>query len=121
SGLISAVGATGAPDLTFQVWPSSNCAVKGTVTVTGNWWVDCPKGFSIGNGVFDGPVSLSGVSTLTFNDRGNAPSSVPAACQPPLMTSWTGCLDSSSAKQAFVFMRSGDLSANGGQLIVDHA
>ena len=103
-----------------------SCNPSGTVTVTGNWWVDCPGGLSIGNGttvdfaggnvVFDGGISMTG-GALTFNDN-NPNASLPIGCLPPTVT--TPCIDNSSAKAAIVYVRNGDMEHHRRDLTIDH-
>ena len=132
--LVSAIGTSGAPDSTFQKWSDfHDCDVDGPVVATGNWWVDCTTGgnlfkiqngdsvsFPDGNVVFDGPISMSGTSALSFNSSTNS-GTLPNTCLPPTVTVLTACRDYSSANAAFVYMRSGDLSVGGGNLSFNHA
>ena len=77
--LISSIGSSGAP-AGYQRWSSTHsCSPSGTITVSGNWWVDCPtpSGLSINNGttvtfasgnvVFDGGIRLNGGGALNIN------------------------------------------------------
>jgi hypothetical protein len=131
--LVSAIGTTGAPDATFRKWSSyHSCNVPGGTPIveSGNWWVDCTTGgnafkignnvnvsFTGGNVVFDGPISMTGGS-LSFN--GSNSGTIPASCLPPTVTVLTTCRDYSSSNAAIVYMRSGDLSNNGGSLTLNH-
>ncbi len=125
--LRTAVGASGQPT-GFQRWSSSqSCNPSGTVTVTGNWWVDCNNGLSIGNGttvtfaggnvVMDKALNMTG-GALNFNTA-NPTSELSASCLPPLVT--TPCTTSSSAKAAWVYVRSGEWKVTGGVLNVNRA
>ncbi len=110
----------------YQRWSSTySCSPSGTIAVTGNWWVDCggPNGLSLTNGtsvsftggnvVMDGGVKLNSGGALSFNTS-NPTSTLPFGCT---QTSTTApCLASSSARAAFVYVRSGDLNLGGGAL-----
>ena len=125
--LVSAVGNTVgvAPNSSFQKWsPTYSCNPSGTITVAGNWWVNCPANFSIGSGtnitfssgnvVFDGTVKMTGGS-LAFNTA-NPLVSLPAGCLPPTVSSLALCISSSSANAGFVYMRNGEMNITGGSL-----
>jgi hypothetical protein len=127
--LAAAIGTTGLPPGGFERWSSQySCSPTGTVVVAGNWWVDCPGGFSLGNGttveftggnvVFDGGITMTG-GTLEFNTA-NPSASLPPGCEPPLVATFGACAGASSAAAAFVYLRSGDLSVRGGQLVLEH-
>lgn len=128
--LVTAIGTSGTPS-GFQKWTTGGrkCNVAtGTTTVTGNWYVDCPSGFSVGNGttvtfsggnvVFDGDVSVSNGGALNINTA-NTTATMSSGCLPP--TVQTPCTTSSSAKAAFVYQRSGNWSMTGGNLTVNRA
>lgn len=115
--LRSAVGTAGAP-AGFSRWRTAgrSCTVDGTITVAGNWWVDCstftvkPGGrvtFTGGNVVFDGGVDNKG--SLRLNTA-NPTATLPVACQ----TAIAGCVASSSKDAAFVYLREGDLTTTSG-------
>jgi hypothetical protein len=124
--LTAAVGTTGQPvGASFTRWSSTySCNVPtGTVTITGNSWVDCNQ-LSIGNGtnlifngnvVFDGSLKMTGGS-VSFN-AANPSSALPSACQATITAS---CLASSSQNASFAYFRNGDLSASSGGLIFNH-
>ncbi len=125
--LRTAVGASGQP-AGFQRWRATqSCNPSGTVTVTGNWWVDCPSGLSIGNGttvtfsggnvVMDQALSMTG-GALNFNSTNTTPN-LPVSCTPPLVT--TPCTTSSSATAAWVYQRAGEWRVTGGVLNVNRA
>ena len=92
--------------------------------MSGNWWVDCPAGLSIGNGtktskladgnvVFDNGFSMTG-GTLKFNTNNtNAPLPV-ISCVPPGVT--TPCARYTSPGASFVYLRDGDINVTGGVL-----
>jgi hypothetical protein len=121
--LRTAVGPSGSV-AGFQRWSASHsCSPSGTITVTGNWWVDCgtPNGLSISNGttvtfaggnvVFDGGLKLNSGGTLNVNTS-NPSSTLPFGCT---QTSPSApCLTSSSARAAFVYVRKGDWNLGGG-------
>lgn len=76
--LNGAYGGSGNPSGFFQRWTNSYpCTVSGTLTVSGNWWVDCPSGFVVqgfdtvqfqdGDVVFDGGVQVKTSGTLHVN------------------------------------------------------
>jgi hypothetical protein len=122
--LRTAVGTSGNPSpSTIQRWTTGHsCNPSGTVTVSGNWWVDCPSGLRIGNGTtvtfLDGNVIMDGGLTMTggvFNvNTANATTSFPSACVPPNVI--TPCLDKSSQNGSFVYSRSGDWDITGGTI-----
>jgi Flp pilus assembly protein TadG len=133
--LKTAVGTTGLPTVApagigtvYQRWRASfGCNPSGTISVSGNWWIDCPGGLSIGNGtsvefkngnvVFDSGFSMTGGS-LSFNTSNTTPQ-LPAACVPPTVT--TPCTGAASAGAAFVYLRDGDVNITGGQLNINRA
>jgi hypothetical protein len=120
--LTAAVGTSGQPvSSSFARWTATkNCNVPtGTVTVTGNSWVDCNT-LSVGSGtnlifngnvVFDGTLKMTGGS-ISFN-TGNALSALPSACQAAVTPS---CLGSSSQNAAFAYFRNGDVNITGGSV-----
>ncbi len=133
--LKAAVGTSGLPPVlpaglgtTYQRWRASfSCNPSGTVSVSGNWWVDCPSGLSVGNGsdiefkngnvVFDNGFSMTG-GALKFNTANtNAP--LPPACVPP--TVQTPCTGYASPLAAFVYLRDGNINITGGVLTVNQA
>ena len=124
--LKTAVGTSGNPSpASYQRWTSTySCNPSGTITVTGNWWVDCGGGgLSIGNGttvtfaggnvVFDRGLSMTG-GALNLNTSNPAPT-LSASCRPPSVI--TPCIGSSSAGAAFAYVRSGDWSFTGGAVL----
>jgi hypothetical protein len=126
--LRAAIKTSGAPDATYQRWSTTqSCNPSGTIVATGNWWVDCPGGLSVGNGtnvdfaggnvVFDGSISMTGTGILTFNDH-NPSSALPSLCTPPSVT--TPCIDNSSTNAALVYLRNGDMNFTGGTFTADH-
>ena len=133
--LRAAIGTTGQPGLVpagtgtvYQRWRASfSCNPSGTISVSGNWWIDCPGGLSIGNGtsvefkdgnvVFDSGFSMTG-GALSFNTN-NSVAQLPAACVAPAVQ--TPCTGAASTGAAFVYLRSGDINITGGQLNVNHA
>jgi Flp pilus assembly protein TadG len=126
--LKTTVGASGNPSPTYQRWTTTghSCNPSGTTTVTGNWWVDCSGGLSIGNGttvtfsggnvVFDGGLSMTG-GALNFNSSNPAPT-LTASCRPPNVT--TPCINTSSSGAALVYVRAGDWNITGGVLNANH-
>ncbi len=121
--LISGAGSNGRP-AGYQKWSSfHSCNPAGTVTVSGNWWVDCrtPNGLSIGNGstvtfsggnvIFDGGLKLLGGGALNINTN-NPSASLPAGCSPPTLA--LPCMTSSSSGAAFAYVRDGDWNLGGG-------
>ena len=113
---------SGSPGPSYQQWTAAgqSCNPAGTVTVSGNWWIDCPGGLNIGNGttvtftggnvVADAGISMTG-GALNVNTA-NPTSTLPSSCIPPTVT--TPCVDQSSAGAAFLYVRSGDLNFTGG-------
>ncbi|MEO8693293.1 MAG: pilus assembly protein TadG-related protein [Acidimicrobiales bacterium] len=122
--LRTAVGTSGNPSAsTFQRWTTGHsCNPSGTVTVTGNWWVDCPSGLSVGNGttltfadgnvIMDNGLSMTG-GVLNVNTA-NGTSSLPSACVAPTVI--TPCIDKSSQNAAFLYARSGNWDITGGTI-----
>ena len=114
---------------TYQRWRASfGCNPPGAIIVSGNWWVDCPAGLSIGNGtnvefkdgnvVFDNGFSMTG-GTLKFNTNNtNAPLPV-ISCVPPGVT--TPAPATRAPARSFVYLRDGDINVTGGVLTVNHA
>jgi hypothetical protein len=133
--LISAVGSSGLPPVVpagigtpYQRWRASHsCNPSGAVSVTGNWWVDCPGGLSVGNGsdiefangnvVFDSGFSMTG-GTLKFNTN-NTNGALPSNCVAPNVV--TPCTGVASPGASFVYLRGGDINITGGVLTVNHA
>jgi Flp pilus assembly protein TadG len=124
TNLRSAIGSTGAPP-GFQRWSTTySCNPSGTITATGNWWVDCSGGLSISNGntvtfsggnvVIDRALNMTG-GALNFNTN-NPSSSLPTQCLAPNVT--TPCTTSSSSTAAWVYQRSGEWKVTGGFLTV---
>jgi hypothetical protein len=126
--LRTAVGTSGNPSpSSFQRWSlSHSCNPSGTISVAGDWWVDCPGGLSVGNGTTltfrDGNVVMDSGLTMTggvFNvNTGNATPNLPNTCLPPNVT--TPCINESSANASFVYVRSGNWDITGGVLNLDH-
>jgi hypothetical protein len=110
---------------TWTTWsPTQSCSPGvGTLTVTtGNWYVNCPAGFNVGNNttveingnvVFDGPVSVGNGGTLRINtaNTNTTMANTSTTCAPadPTETPPKLCAGSSSQKAAYVFMRNGNL------------
>lgn len=122
--LLSAnVGNSGQP-AGYQRWTSSySCNVPtGITVVTGNWWIDCPSGLTIGNNVdltfqsgnlvLDGGLKMT-AGTLNVNTA-NPTATLTSACKPPTVT--TPCLASSSAEAGLFYSRAGDFDLTGGVL-----
>jgi hypothetical protein len=133
--LKTVIGTSGLPPVTpagvgtaYQQWKSSfSCNPSGTISVSGNWWVNCPNGLKIGNGtnvefkngnvVFDNGFSMTG-GTLKFNTS-NTNAALPAACTAPTVT--TPCTAYASPGAAFVYIRAGNIDITGGTLNVNNA
>lgn len=108
----------------FQRWSATyGCSPSGTITVSGNWWVDCPtpNGLSISNGttvtfsggnvVFDGGIKLNSGGVLNINTN-NPTSTLTSGCT---QTSPSApCLAASSTRAAFAYVRKGDWNLGGG-------
>jgi hypothetical protein len=122
--LVSGVGSTGRPTTGYQRWRQfHSCNVSGQITVSGNWWIDCPppNGMSIssgnsvtftgGNLVFDGGIKLNGTGVLNVNTA-NPSTSMPSFCKPSTLA--LPCLDQSSSRAAFIYNRAGDWTLGGG-------
>ena len=120
--LRSAVGGSGAP-LGWNTWTGSCNVPQGVHELAGNWYVDCNDfrignnthvDFTGGNVIFRGDITMTG-GTLNFNsDNPNA--NLGAEC----MAQVTGCLDESSERAAWLYMRDGDLVMTGGALVANH-
>lgn len=133
--LKTAIGGSGLPSVipvgigtTYQRWRASfSCNPTGTVSVSGNWWIDCPAGLSVGNGsdiefkngnvVFDNGFSMTG-GTLKFNTNNTNPP-LPSSCVAPTVA--TPCTGAASPLASFVYLRSGDINITGGVLTINHA
>jgi Flp pilus assembly protein TadG len=134
--LKAAIGTSGLPAVvpsgigtTYQRWKASfSCNPPGTISVSGNWWIDCPGGLSIGNGtsvefkdgnvVFDNGFSMTG-GTLKFNTNNTNAALPTISCMPPGVT--TPCTGYASPGASFVYLRDGDINITGGVLTVNHA
>lgn len=126
--LRAAIGTSGNPSpSSYQQWSASHsCSPTGTLSVAGNWWVDCPGGLSVSNGttltflggnvVLDGGLKMTG-GQINVNTS-NATANLPTACVPPNVT--TPCLDKSSANSSFFYHRGGDWDITGGALNFAH-
>jgi hypothetical protein len=135
ANLKTAIGTSGLPPVTggfgttYQRWRASfSCNPSGTISVAGNWWIDCPgNGINIGNGtdiefrdgnvVIDNGFSMTG-GTLKFNTN-NTKAALPSGCTYPLVT--TPCTGYASPGAAFVYLRGGDVNVTGGVLTVNRA
>jgi hypothetical protein len=121
--LVATIGTKNAPDSSYQRWSVAEkqiggCSPTKPITVSGNWWVDCPAltvsgvpvTFTDGNVVLDGDLTVGTKGEVHFNDS-NATAHLPAGC----LTSVTpNCIDDSSADAAFVYLRGGTLTTQGG-------
>jgi hypothetical protein len=128
TNLRTAIGTSGQPT-GYQQWTTSgySCNPSGTIDVpAGNWWIDCNTltignnttvTFAGGNIVTTGAIAMTGTSALNVNTANPAPGLAPS-CLPPLVT--TPCATSSSQEAAVLYMRSGDLTMNGGSLTLHH-
>lgn len=112
--LIAAIGPSGQP-AGFQRWTAArSCNASGTITVTGNWWVDCPGGLTVstgdnvtfanGNVVFDGGIKMTGSGRVAINTANSNTSPVTSSCAIP-------CPAAESA--AFAYVRSGNIDIKG--------
>jgi hypothetical protein len=127
-GLRAAMGNTNAPP-GYQHLNGKSCTPSADVALTGNWWVDCPKGFTIGSGVkvtfangdviFDGGVSMTGTTSQLNINTGNTGSGLSSACLPPSVT--VPCVDRASPAAGIVYVRNGNLDLNGGTLSINHS
>jgi hypothetical protein len=133
--LKNAIGTSGQPPVTggigtaYQRWTTSfSCNPSGTISVSGNWWLDCPgNGINIGNGtnvefrdgnvVIDNGFSMTG-GTLKFNTN-NTKAALPASCEVPTVT--TPCTGYASPDASFVYLRTGDVNITGGALTLQSA
>lgn len=126
-GLTSAIGPVGSNPSGFQRWTAAGhaCNPSGTLTVTGNWWIDCPAGLRISNGttvvvngniVLDGGITMTG-GVLDLNTANPLPL-LPSSCVPPTVTA--PCTTQASAAAAFAYLRSGSLTMTGGRFTAHH-
>ena len=120
----TAIGTSGNPSAaSYQRWTTSHsCNPSGTVTETGNWWIDCNGGLSIGNGttltfsggnvVMDKGLSMTGG---VFNvNTNNIVDDLPNTCLAPSVV--TPCITSHSEDASFVYVRDGNWDITGGVL-----
>src|SRR4029079_8910829 len=118
------VGTSGNPSpSSFQRWTTTHsCNPSGNVPVTGNWWVDCPSGLSIGNGttvsflngnvIMDNGLSMTG-GVLNVNTSNSL--TFDSACAPPnALTLY--CIGEASPNASFLYSRSGNWDITGGTL-----
>ena len=83
--LIATYGGSGSPPGSFHQWTTmsgNTCSPSEDVEVNGNWWVDCPGGGLIVNGVdvtfrggdvvFDGPIDVRSDGRLFINPDGDS-------------------------------------------------
>ena len=113
----------------FQRWSTSHsCNPSGTVSETGNWWVDCPSGLSIGNGTtvsfLDGNVVMDGGLTMTggvlnVNSAANTNTFDSTCARPNALTLY--CLGETSPDASFVYSRSGSFDITGGTINLHRA
>lgn len=129
--LVTAVGTTQGtvPDASYRRWNADagyKCNNPSTVSVTGNWLVDCPGGLSVsnaiefqnGNVIFDGGLSISGSGAVKVNTN-NPKAHLDSGCVPPAVV--TPCIgaNSAAATGAVMFFRSGgNVSVSGGGQLV---
>ncbi|CAN5911037.1 hypothetical protein BH23ACT2_BH23ACT2_25700 [soil metagenome] len=115
------IGTSGAPAgyQRFSQRPGGGCNLSGDVTVTGNWWVDCPNfgvpnnrtlTFAGGNVVFQNGLSVPPNATIRFNTANPKPS-LPGACRTAVEAA--PCIGESSEKASFAYLRNGDLDIKG--------
>ena len=94
--------------------------VPATLAVSGNWWVDCPGGFIVGNSkvvefsggdiVFDGDVNLKSFGVLVINPTGSSDRIVFVRDGDLLK----GAQTSITLRQTFVLLQNGVLDMTGG-------
>jgi hypothetical protein len=121
--LRAAIGTTGNPS-GFQKWSTTySCNPSGTVNASGNWWIDCNSGLSIGTGttvtingniVMDKGLSMTGGGAFNVNTANN--NVFPSAFQTPANFTTTGCLTANSEDAAFMYMRDGSWDITGGTI-----
>jgi hypothetical protein len=116
---------TGNP-LGYQRWTTAHsCNPSGLVEVTGNWWIDCNGGLSIGNGttltfkggnlIFDKGLTMTGGQLNVNTDNPNP--TIDSAC---LAIVTAACLSSSSETSAFIYVRDGNWDITGGAINLHH-
>lgn len=121
--LRAAIGTAGQPS-GFVSWAPRSCSPASVTVARNNWYVDCPAGFNIGNGVtveingnvvFTGNVTVQNGGTLRINTSlTQAPASLTTtapSCAPadPETTPPVLCPTRSSQKSAYIYMRNGNL------------
>ncbi|HVR79779.1 MAG TPA: hypothetical protein VMS99_15485 [Acidimicrobiia bacterium] len=112
----------GAPTIPagFQQWTSTySCSVTGPINESGNWWVDCPGGFVVQDGVVTfGPGDLvfeGGVEVKSFGELHINPS--PSSDHVVYLRSGDlekGAQSTLKMNQIFVYLESGAVSFGGG-------
>lgn len=86
----------------FQQWTSTHsCSETGPLTVSGNWWIDCPSGFVVQDGVVTFEEDLSGNGDLIFEGGVEVRSFGELHINP------------SPSSDHIVYLRSGDLKKGG--------
>ncbi|HUP17288.1 MAG TPA: hypothetical protein VM848_14705 [Acidimicrobiia bacterium] len=104
----------------FQQWTSSySCTETGPITESGDWWVDCPGGFVVQDGVvtfeggdlvFDGGVEVKSFGELHIN-------SSPSSDHIVYLRSGDlqkGAQSSLTMERIFVYLESGRVNLGGG-------
>lgn len=126
--LRSTIGTSGSPGASYQRWSTVHgCKPSGTIVASGNWWVDCSSGLSIGNGadvtfadgnvVLDGGLKMTGGS-LRVNTQNTDPHLSPGCMRSVAVSP---CIDQASQAAALVFDRGGSWDVQGGALELNHA
>jgi hypothetical protein len=115
----------------------TDCSPSGTNVYSGNYWVNCNSGYSIGNGtdvsftggnvIFTGDLKMTGGGSVTinaqlaggtYNDLSNPISNLSGSCLSP--GTGSPCLTASSKNAAFVYFTSGGLNFTGGSFHANH-
>ena len=113
----------------FQKWTTSHsCNPSGNVSVSGNWWIDCNGGLSIGNGttltfeggniVMDKGLTMTG-GVFNVNTVSDPTRVMDSSCIAPTAFNTT-CLGTGSDNAAFIYMRDGSWDITGGTLNLNH-
>ncbi len=121
--LISRYGGNASPMGISQRWFGTSgfsCSPATDMTVSGNWYVDCPGGFIVngvnitfqdGDVVFDGNVDLRSSGTLTINPSPTADHVVYVRNDGNLLK---GAQSSIDMERVFVYLAGGNLDLTGG-------
>jgi hypothetical protein len=111
---------TGSPSGLWSQWTDDHsCSVTGPITVSGNWWIDCPGGFIVQDGVVtfeSGDLVLDGgIEVRSFGELHINPS--PSTDHIVYLRSGDlvkGGQSTLTMTQTFVYMENGRVNLGGG-------